>query len=93
MKIEPIYPAIGKAIAERRVDLGLTQGQLAERLEISRPSLANIEAGRQRMLVHQVYEIAAALHVLPSELVPRQRVSARDFIHLTARERPLPQSR
>jgi len=46
------YPRIstallfGRCIAAVREDLGLTQAQLAERLELSRPALAQMESGR-----------------------------------------------
>lgn len=48
----------------------MTQERLASRLEISRASLANIEIGRQRILVHQLYSIAQAIGLQPSDLLP-----------------------
>jgi transcriptional regulator with XRE-family HTH domain len=38
---------IGNRLAGARVDAGLTQRELAVRIGLSRPSVANIEAGRQ----------------------------------------------
>ena len=56
-----IYLAFGKAVAARRTALGFTQERLAAKVGISRASLANIERGRQNVLLHHVYGLAAAL--------------------------------
>jgi DNA-binding XRE family transcriptional regulator len=54
-----------------RSQLGLTQNALATRLGISRASVANIEAGRQRIALHQAIDFAAALDVSSvTELLP-----------------------
>jgi transcriptional regulator with XRE-family HTH domain len=50
--------------------LGWPQSQLAGRLGISRATLANIETGRQRVLVHMLYRVALALGVTPGDLLP-----------------------
>jgi transcriptional regulator with XRE-family HTH domain len=49
--------------------LDITQTDLASRMTITRPSLANIEAGRQRILVHQIQTIARALGTTPKSLM------------------------
>ena len=59
-----------------RKSLGLTQEQLAQQVGISRASLANIEAGRQQVLVHHLFGLATALQLDSPEvllLVPRDR--------------------
>jgi len=48
------YRRLGRAVAKRRDELGLTQGEVAEKLGLSRASLANLENGRQRIMVHQL---------------------------------------
>src|SRR6266702_1242724 len=48
---------------------GLTQREVAERAALGRPTLANIEKGRQRVLYHQLLDIARALGVDPRELL------------------------
>ena len=58
---EPIYQAIGARIAMVRSALGLTQEDLAKKIGFERTSVVNIEAGRQRILLHTAAEIAAAL--------------------------------
>jgi transcriptional regulator with XRE-family HTH domain len=56
-----LYKAFGEAVAKRRNALGLTQIELATRVGISRASLANIERGRQNVLLHHAYSLASAL--------------------------------
>jgi transcriptional regulator with XRE-family HTH domain len=66
----PIYKRIGELIKTRRKTLQLKQEHLASTLGISRGSLANIETGRQSILVHQLYKFASALKLEPSDLLP-----------------------
>ena len=70
-----IYSALGEAVAIRRKAIGLTQAQVAVKVGISRASIANIESGRQKVLLHQVYLFAEALK-LPSimQLLPKSLV-------------------
>lgn len=66
-----IYAAFGKAVSVRRKELGLTQAALAAQVGMSRASIANIESGRQNVLLHHVYSLAAALKFAKvSELLP-----------------------
>ena len=69
-----IYRAIGEAVAAARNahHPRLTQQELAARTNgaISRSALANIERGRQRVSVHHLYAIAAALDIRPHDLLP-----------------------
>jgi transcriptional regulator with XRE-family HTH domain len=66
----PIYEAFGAQVRERRTALRLTQQELAGRIELTRGSVANIEAGRQSVLLHQFLAIASALQLKPVELLP-----------------------
>ncbi|WP_408589298.1 helix-turn-helix transcriptional regulator [Novosphingobium sp.] len=56
-----IYDALGEAMLVRRKRLGLTQAQVAKKVGVSRESVANMEAGRQRVLLHHVYGLMQAL--------------------------------
>src|SRR5437016_6301362 len=84
---DPIYKQIGAVIKARRKKLGLKQETLAGMLGISRGSLANVETGRQNVLVHQLYRFAASLELSPFDLLP-QPSSAPFSIDRT--ELPLP---
>jgi transcriptional regulator with XRE-family HTH domain len=65
-----IYEAFGSQVRERRTAMRLTQLELAARIKLTRGSVANIEAGRQSVLLHQFLDIAAALSVEPARLLP-----------------------
>lgn len=66
-----IYTAFGRAVATRRKELDLTQVDLAGRIGMSRASVANIESGRQNVLLHHVYRLASALEFTKvSDLLP-----------------------
>jgi transcriptional regulator with XRE-family HTH domain len=70
MKPEPIYRHIGGLVRSLRRREDMAQDALAGRLGISRATLANIETGRQRILVHQLYAMAQALGVALTDLLP-----------------------
>jgi transcriptional regulator with XRE-family HTH domain len=68
---DPIYKVFGNAVSTRRKALGLTQAELASKVKVSRASIANIESGRQNVLLHHVYALAAALEFTRvGELLP-----------------------
>ncbi len=58
-----------KRIREVREAAGFSQGELAARVGLSRPSLVNIEAGRQTITLRQLDAIATALEVQAAELL------------------------
>jgi len=66
-----LYRRLGRTVADRRRELGLTQSTVAEKLGLSRASLANLENGRQRIMVHQLFALVSALRLKSIlELVP-----------------------
>jgi transcriptional regulator with XRE-family HTH domain len=58
---DPTAKLIGQAIREARHEAGLTQAELARRLETTAPYITNVEAGRANLTVGQLASIAAAL--------------------------------
>jgi transcriptional regulator with XRE-family HTH domain len=80
MNPESVYQHIGAVIrrGRRKFKPRLTQEALAQRVGISRASLANIETGRQSVLVHQLYALATALDLAPADfLLPANDAGAR----------------
>lgn len=71
MDSRELYRRIGSHIKSRRKSLKKTQAQLAPLLGISRASLANIETGRQNVLVHQLYVLAEKLQLSVHDLLPQ----------------------
>lgn len=58
---DDFYLELGRRVAARRASRRLTQLDVATALDISRASIANIEAGRQKLYVHQLYTLSRAL--------------------------------
>lgn len=70
--IEAFYEEVGRRIrdARKRRKPPLTQEELADRVKLSRTSITNLENGRQKLLLHTLADIAAALQVQPANLLP-----------------------
>lgn len=54
---------VGQRIRASREDVGLTQLQLAKRMEVSQPVIAALEGGRSNPTVGQLAAVAEALQV------------------------------
>lgn len=67
-KIEPFYAELGRRVTALRGS-SVTQAELARLLGLSRTSVANIEAGQQRVMAHNLLDLARALGVPVSKLI------------------------
>ena len=67
---DAIYRHIGEKMRQARELHGTTQDALASRANLTRTSVSNIEAGRQRVTIHALLAMAAALEVAPETLLP-----------------------
>jgi len=65
-----LYRLFGSRVRALREEKHVTQEELAKRVDLSRTSITNIEKGRQRVLLHQMVEIAQALDAEPTALMP-----------------------
>jgi transcriptional regulator with XRE-family HTH domain len=70
---DELYRELGRRIRKARERNGekLSQDALAKRLGISRASVVNIEAGRQRAPLHLLWQIAELLGTDLTQLIPR----------------------
>src|SRR5690242_2626174 len=70
--VEPFYAAFGALVRERRAARALTQAELGARLAppVTRASVANLEAGKQRVLLDTALQLASILEVSITELLP-----------------------
>lgn len=66
-RTEP-QPGLGKAIKQRRRELGLSQEELGQRADIHMTWISHIESGRNNPAWGSVRRIAAALGLRVSEL-------------------------
>ncbi len=64
------YADFGRRVRTARDAAGLTQQQLADRLGLTRSSIANMEAGRQKALLHMTAAIAETTGVAAADLLP-----------------------
>ncbi len=87
-----LYREFGRRVRVRRKNLGWTQLDLSRRIDMTRGSVANMETGRQRVLLHTVYDLAEVFDCSPADLVPPPRngaVMPRDWLMLPkSRGRP-----
>jgi len=64
-----ITPRIGARIGRTREAKGMTQSELAERIEASLPQMMKYERGEQDMALSRLFDIAAILDVPVTELL------------------------
>jgi len=69
---DDLYAEVGRKLRQARVTQGLSQEKLAQQLGISRASVVNIEAGRQRAPLHLLWQLSEALATDLSLLIPRR---------------------
>jgi transcriptional regulator with XRE-family HTH domain len=60
---------LGDRLRSARLTSGLSQAGLAEKLGLSRPAIASIEAGRQAITVEQLVELCAQLNVNVADII------------------------
>jgi transcriptional regulator with XRE-family HTH domain len=84
---EALYQLIGHRVKtlRERMSPRMSQEKLAGRIGLTRASLVNIEAGRQKAPVHVLWSISEIFNVELSELIPLrgELAEAEGPIHLT----------
>ena len=65
-----LYSHIGEQLKMHREKVGMTQSELAERVQLERTSITNIERGKQKLPIHVLFGVCRALSVNPSEVMP-----------------------
>jgi transcriptional regulator with XRE-family HTH domain len=68
---------MGRNIRFRRIELDISQEELAQAMGTSSSNLSGIERGRRNTTVDQVEKIAKALKIDPSELLVDRKVAMR----------------
>lgn len=71
-KSDVFYKKVGENIREKRKELGLSQEGLAKAIGLKRPSMSNIEKGRQNILLHTFCDIVETLNSTASALLPER---------------------
>jgi DNA-binding XRE family transcriptional regulator len=70
--IEDLYAHVGDKVRSARIAAGVSQDVLAQRVGLTRSSIANIEAGRQRIALHLFVAICQVLEKDVCELLPEK---------------------
>ncbi len=80
--VDTFYKAFGERVrhARQALDEPVSQAQLARQMGMSRGSIANIEAGNQRIPLHVLLVLARELEVEPEELIPRDLSGPKDVV-------------
>ena len=69
-QVMAFYVSLGGRVKRGRNQANLSQADLAQRLGLTRTSIANLEAGRQRPSAHHAAMIANILQVPIQDLLP-----------------------
>ena len=72
--------ALGEAIRQRRLSLGMSQEQLADRAGIERKSVSRVETGAYSPSVDRLWSIGDALDLPPHELLAPTGHKLRDEV-------------
>lgn len=84
--VEPVYRQIGILLMCHRHENDMSQEQLADLIGLTRSSVANLENGRQRIMLHTLVLIAALLGAEPGDLLS----SALARVRKAKKDRPSP---
>lgn len=78
--MDGLYKEFGRLLRQRRTEAGLTQSQVASRVGLTRTSITNIERGTQHIALHQLFRLASAVGVGPTDLLPDQKVALEELV-------------
>lgn len=69
-KIKPLIASIlGKILKAKRMELNLSQYDLADRFEIDRSFISLVESGKHELSVSKIFILCQALGITPSEFI------------------------
>jgi transcriptional regulator with XRE-family HTH domain len=69
------YRQVGERIRAKRNERGLSQDGLAKAVGLKRPSISNIEKGRQNILLHTFCDIVETLNTNANALLPERLIA------------------
>lgn len=75
---EDFYILVGKAIRDARLNAGLNQETLADKINMSRASIVNIEKGRQNPPLYLLWQFSELLKVPITDLLPKFTLTTDD---------------
>jgi transcriptional regulator with XRE-family HTH domain len=78
--IEDFYAHMGEKVRSARTAAGISQDVLAQRVGLTRSSIANLEAGRQRIALHLFVALCQVLDKDVCDLLPERPEANHPFI-------------
>ena len=87
MRENKVYKEFGGRLRRARKNAKLTQENLAERVGLTRTSITNIEKGRQKVLIHTLFNLASAVGVNPHILLPDEQYETEGLSRILNREK------
>lgn len=78
--MSPDYNVIGRRIRNIRIEKGLTQEELADKIDISIAFLSRVERGTSKINLKRLTQIAELLNVSPGYLLTGSNVSSKDYL-------------
>lgn len=76
---DKLYKTIGENIQRLRSKRDMSQDELAQKVDLVRTSITNIEKGKQKIQIHTLFQIASALGVLVTDLLPTSPAQTPDI--------------
>ena len=67
-----LQQAFGRAVRRRREALGISQEELADRADLHRTYIGDVERGERNISLVNIVKLAKALGVRPGTLIPDQ---------------------
>lgn len=67
-----LYDLIGQRVRQSRLEIRMTQGELAARAHVGRTTITNLELGNQQVPLHQLLSIADVLGVEFQQFIPKR---------------------
>jgi transcriptional regulator with XRE-family HTH domain len=83
---ESIYRVFGRRLREVRERQHMPQQELATLSGLTRSSIANVENGKQRVLLHHLIKFAEALHVNVAALIPESGTGSLKMVDAEAQQ-------
>ena len=90
VRVESFYRGFGERVRRARGER-FSQAELARQIGMSRGSIANIEAGHQRVPLHVLTVLARELSVEPASLLPVGDTDPNDVVPADRLRRLLPE--
>ncbi len=81
---QPLIAALGVEVKVRRLEIGLSQEDVAGRCDLDRPYITMIESGRKQPTISVMYRLALALDLTLAELSARVEARHEAILALSA---------